>query len=434
MNLKQSEYNFVYDDLGKDQIVMYNSFTGALAVVKEQQYKQFTDYLETGKEIEDKVFLENALKCGYLVPKDVDERFLIKTRMMAGRYNNRALALTIAPTMSCNFRCIYCFEQGHYGNKLMDENTQNNIIEFVKKHLNGIERISINWFGGEPLLGLPVLEQLSQRLIALANENNIPYKASIITNGYLLTKEVALKLKECKVDSVQITVDGPKVIHDQRRPLINGTGTYDVIMKNIKEIEGILPISLRINVDVDNFEAANEVVNYVKENNMISYVKPYLGLVIPYNGVYDNGKCLSEEHYSKYNLKFLLDNNLSFKFLYPLPKGNYCLADFANGWVIDDKGYMYKCWNDIGIVEKSIGNVNLRQNFIQNTRLLIDYSSFEPTENEQCKNCKILPVCLGGCPKNRVDRRVMCDQIKFYIQDYLLHCTKTLLEQKYVKI
>ena len=61
MNLKQSEYNFIYDDLGKDQIVMYNSFTGALAVIKEQQYKQFTDYLETGKEIEDKVFLENAL-------------------------------------------------------------------------------------------------------------------------------------------------------------------------------------------------------------------------------------------------------------------------------------------------------------------------------------------------------------------------------------
>lgn len=38
MKLKQSEYNFIYDDLGKDQIVMYNSFTGALAVVKEEQY------------------------------------------------------------------------------------------------------------------------------------------------------------------------------------------------------------------------------------------------------------------------------------------------------------------------------------------------------------------------------------------------------------
>lgn len=87
---------------------MYNSFTGTLAVVKEQQYKQFTDYLETGNEIEDKEFWDNALKCGYLLPKDVDEHFLIKMRMQQGRYNNRMLSLTIAPTMACNFRCVYC--------------------------------------------------------------------------------------------------------------------------------------------------------------------------------------------------------------------------------------------------------------------------------------------------------------------------------------
>ena len=41
MQLKESDYNFIYDDLGKDQIVFYNSRTGALAVVHEAQYQQF---------------------------------------------------------------------------------------------------------------------------------------------------------------------------------------------------------------------------------------------------------------------------------------------------------------------------------------------------------------------------------------------------------
>lgn len=68
---------------------MYNSFTGALAVVKKLQYEQFTNYLETGEEIKDKEFLDNLLKCGYLVPEDIDERFLVKERMMHGRYNHR---------------------------------------------------------------------------------------------------------------------------------------------------------------------------------------------------------------------------------------------------------------------------------------------------------------------------------------------------------
>ena len=46
MNLKPSDYNFIYNDLGKDRIVFYNAFTGALAVVKSTQYQQFKDLPE----------------------------------------------------------------------------------------------------------------------------------------------------------------------------------------------------------------------------------------------------------------------------------------------------------------------------------------------------------------------------------------------------
>ena len=175
MKLKQSEYNFIYDDLGKDQIVMYNSFTGALAVVKEEQYRQFTAYLESGKEIEDKTFLDNLLRCGYLVPNDVDEHFLVKNRMMEGRFDKSYLSLTIAPTMACNFRCVYCFEQGHYGNKSMDKKTQESIIQFVEKQISNIKRLNIVWYGGEPLLALPVVENLSLKFIELCKTHNVQY-------------------------------------------------------------------------------------------------------------------------------------------------------------------------------------------------------------------------------------------------------------------
>ena len=124
MLLKKSDYNFIYDDLGKDQIVFYNSCTGALAVVYEAQHQQFETFQEAGKEIEDTEFLNNLLKCGYWLPTGVDEKFLITTSMMFGRYSKKALSLTIALTMACNFICIYFFEQGHYGNSIMDEETQ----------------------------------------------------------------------------------------------------------------------------------------------------------------------------------------------------------------------------------------------------------------------------------------------------------------------
>ena len=141
MQLKESDYNFIYDDLGKDQVVFYNSRTGALAVVHDAQYQQFKAFQETGKEIEDTEFLNNLLKCGYLLPAGVDEKFLIKTNLMLGRYNKSLLSLTIAPTMACNFRCIYCFEQGHYGNRLMDQATQDH-PDGVHRKASGRRKIS----------------------------------------------------------------------------------------------------------------------------------------------------------------------------------------------------------------------------------------------------------------------------------------------------
>lgn len=313
MHLKESAYNFIYDDLGKDQIVFYNSRTGALAVVHEDQYKQYKGFQEKGKEIEDAEFLKNLLKCGYLLPAEVDEKFLIKTNMMQGRYNKNLLSLTIAPTMACNFRCIYCFEKGHYGNSLMDGETQIALMNFIKSHLDGVKNINVTWFGGEPLLGMSVIESLSEQIIALCEEKELQYQAGIITNGYLLTPENAEKLKKYNVRYAQVTVDGPKEIHNERRPTVNGQGTYDVIMNNLKSICGILHVHLRINVDIKNIELANEVVSHLKQENMLEYIHPYLGLVIPYNGTYEADKCLTNELYSKYNLYFMKKTIFRFK-------------------------------------------------------------------------------------------------------------------------
>ena len=427
MQLKESDYNFIYDDLGKDQIVFYNSRTGALAVVHEAQYQQFKAFQETGKEIEDTEFLNNLLKCGYLLPAGVDEKFLITTSMMFARYSKNSLSLTIAPTMACNFRCIYCFEQGHYGNSMMDEETQELLMKFIKSRLDGVKMVHITWFGGEPLLGMPIIESLSQQIMALCEEREIHYYAGIITNGYLLTQETAEKLRKYKVQFVQVTVDGPKKIHDTRRPSINGQGTYDVIMNNLKTIRGILQVHLRINVDFENIDAADEVVSYLKQENMLEYVYPYLGLVISYNNTYEKNKCLTDELYSKYNLQFLLRNNIPLQTTYPKPRGNHCVSDFYNGWVVDDKGYLYKCWNDIGDVKKSVGNIHFEQNILQNTNLISEYSSCDFLDDPACKDCKLLPVCLGGCPHMRMEGKPSCHQLRFSMKDYLIECTRHMV-------
>lgn len=140
---------------------------------------------------------------------------------MVNRYNTKRFSLTISPTMSCNFKCIYCFEKGHTGKGVMDDFTIDNLIVFLQARLNGVETLHISWFGGEPLLAMPVIEKLSQKMISFCIAKKIEYSASIITNGYLYKPKIAERLKELKVKKVQITLDGPEETHDNRRPFVD---------------------------------------------------------------------------------------------------------------------------------------------------------------------------------------------------------------------
>ena len=425
--MKESMYNFIYDDFREDDIIFYNSFSGALATINSEQYGQYCNFVRDGKEITDKKFLFQLQKCGFLIPKDINEIYLVKTRMLQGRYNSKVLGLTIAPTMACNFRCIYCFEQGHYGNKMMSEETMNNLVKFVNKNIKGVERLNITWFGGEPLLGLPVIERLSNKFIEICNENNIEYSASIITNGYLLTKDVVESLKDLKVKFIQITVDGPKEIHDVRRPLINGDGTFDTIFRNLEECKGILPISLRINVDIENMNLADKVYGILEEKDLVKDIYPYLGLVVPYNDIYDENKCITDQQYASFNHEFMLKHNISLKSKYPKQKRNHCVADLYKGWVIDDNGKMYKCWNDIGNQVKVVGDINTNTNYLKNTYYLMKYSEFDPMTNLECRECKMLPICMGGCPNNRLNGKNYCDSRRHVFKKFLMDYTRTLL-------
>lgn len=184
---------------------------------------------------------------------------------------------------------------------------------------------------------------------------------------------------------------------------------------------------LRINVDIKNIELANEVVSHLKQENMLEYIHPYLGLVIPYNGTYEADKCLTNELYSKYNLYFMKKNNIPFQTTYPRPRGNHCVSDFYNGWVVDEKGYLYKCWNDIGEISKAVGNINFGENSLQSTKLISEYSSCDFFEDPKCKECKLLPVCMGGCPHSRVEGKTICHQLNFRMKDYLIEYTRTLV-------
>ncbi len=138
---------------------------------------------------------------------------------------------------------------------LVDRFVNDDVIEgfvnYINKNSNG-RKTRVTFFGGEPLLNIKAIEKVSEKL------KNIDYEFSIVTNGSLLTENIADKLYNYGLRYVQITLDGPENVHDKRRYFDDGRGSFNIIMKNLKYAQNIFNVVLRINIDYSN-ENENEI-------------------------------------------------------------------------------------------------------------------------------------------------------------------------------
>ena len=65
-------------------------------------------------------------------------------------------------------------------------------------------------------------------------------------------------------------------------------------------------------------------------------------------------------------------------------------------FIIGPEGEIYKCWNDVGHIDRIIGNIADRQptNKLRLYRYLNETSAFSDIK---CKECNVFPICEGGC-------------------------------------
>ena len=144
-------------------------------------------------------------------------RVLIKNNMSTSSKN-----VTLVVTHQCNLRCRYCYEK-HKDNHRM---TLSKALEIVDYELNlddNIDKVEIDFFGGEPLLEFELIKQV----IEYVKQKKYPkeYIFFITTNGVLLDEEKKTWLKQ-NSDYLQVglSLDGTKEMHD-----INRSNSFDKI-------------------------------------------------------------------------------------------------------------------------------------------------------------------------------------------------------------
>lgn len=173
-----------------------------------------------------------------LIPKNLNILEDCSDCIDLAAYESEIRQLQLNVTEQCNLRCEYCpYTNGrndcHTHNKShMSQETAFAAIDYFLKHNQNAEAPAVSFYGGEPLLRFDLIKQVVARIRERQGDKNI--KIYIDTNGVLIVDEVADYLNSEKI-SLQISLDGPRHIHDRYRVSKKGKGSYDRVIAGVRK-------------------------------------------------------------------------------------------------------------------------------------------------------------------------------------------------------
>jgi uncharacterized protein len=370
---------------------------------------------------------------GFIVEsRDTDHRN-IENFFNEFRSGSDQLRLTVLTTLQCNFACDYCI-QGDHGdyNKSaakMSMDTALRTAEWTEARLDAVrpKSFALTFFGGEPLLNLPVMYFLAERLWQACQSRGVSMTINIITNGLLLTPEVVDRLTPFGLSGVKITLDGDRDTHNRMRPLRGGQGTFDKILNNVRLVADKCRIAIGGNFDESSVDSYPALLDFLREQEFADKLakvsfKPIIrerqpvqpkGMipltVVGSEGKPLNGTCMTSAgagvstasgacdscHFLDEKMAFLRDETTKrgFKTVDGVHMGP-CEIHKTHAHTIGPEGSLYACPGFAGNTPESIGHIDGRQD---------DYRSAAAkrfakiTAWEDCNDCAFIPVCAGGC-------------------------------------
>lgn len=236
------------------RLVLWNTLSGKMTVFKPEDREVVLELLQKkGFEAPKENVVEYLVERGYLVRRGVDEFRQFQKLFGQQHYRTDVLELILMASEDCNFRCTYCYEDFTRGTMIPE--VREGIKSLVRKRIKKLNRLNVSWFGGEPLYGWEAVEDLAPFFVEVADENELPFGASMTTNGYLLTPEIADKLLAWRIQHFQITLDGLPEHHNHSRVGRDGSPTFERVFNNLKSLarrEENFQVVLRVNFDQAN--------------------------------------------------------------------------------------------------------------------------------------------------------------------------------------
>ena len=420
-------------DRGEDVFLM-NTFTDAQLIVS----RDVVDLLDRVSgdavfSVEEQDTIEQLVEQGFVVRDRQAERDDLTAFFRDVREGTDTLKVTVLTTLQCNFACDYCI-QGDHGdyNKTaakMSIEMAARVSGWIEGRMDAIapRRLVLTFFGGEPLLNIPVLYYMAERLHAGCAGRGVEILINIITNGLLLTREMVERLNPLGLNGIKITLDGDRDAHNRSRPLRGGQGTFDKIIANTRAVADLTRIAVGGNFEVDTADSYPALLDFLAAQDFaprLSKVtfKPVIReKTTPSRGLIPltvvgadskpldkalNGACMTSAgtgvsrvcdtcNFVDEKMAYLREETKKrgFSTVDGVHMGP-CEIHKEHAHTIGPDGSLFACPGFAGEALQSTGHIdgrdeNYRSQALRNFERLAAW--------EQCHDCAFIPVCAGGC-------------------------------------
>ncbi|KAF0206651.1 MAG: hypothetical protein FD172_3910 [Methylocystaceae bacterium] len=412
---KPSAFNVELDAAGRRFV--YNSISLQMLELDEATLACFRDSMDEirlGGRCADERMLQCFLALGFVVPASEAEYEREQTQFSSSKADRDTLKITLAPTMACNLRCSYCFQQDFAPSRNMKAEVQNGVIEFVRRKAAGSRRLVVQWFGGEPLLRYEQIVSMTEAFQKICAERDMIYEAEMLTNGTLLTPEIIDSFRRLSLRAIQIPMDGDIATYARRKgaTLKRAEDFHQFLLGHMPQlVAAVGSVKIRINVDRDNADAGKDVVRMFNTHGCCDpRIDFRLGFLNTRDGIIEciPHDCLSDAEFAAAEADFrqFLAREGFRVYDEPFRRKFPCAAPLERNFTIDPSGRIGKCVPAIGSDESVFSRIypeNIERTIAETSQADAPYADYDPFESEMCRKCALLPVCLGSCPKLHVD-------------------------------
>ncbi len=318
----------------------------------------------------------------------------------------RPFHVMIIPTLGCPSKCAYCWSS-EVGSPIMSIETVKDIVAWLKDFRS--DPVTFTFHGGEPLLA--GADFYRQALPLLTDElTHLEPNFALQTNLWKLTPELADVLAQYSIP-IGSSLDGPQELNDQQR----SEGYYERTMKGyeLAKMHG-LQVQFICTFTSHSVQFKEDIFNFFLENDLTLKLHPALPSL---RSDEPDKWALSPEKYGEL-LIYLLDKYLENMDRIEVRNINdYCRCVFTgrgtvctfvdcmeNTFAVGPDGCIYPCYRFVGMPEYVMGNVRDRpsQMELADSPAGVRMRAFREYVDRECKGCKHIRYCRGGCPYNAI--------------------------------